>query len=67
MAKQIKISKQRYPYSTPQGPYKTSFRRRTESEVPIYPEMFFPEWDMPKWMVDEILAFLEKYTTYTSK
>ena len=32
MAKQIEISKQRYPYSTQQCPYKSSFRRRTESE-----------------------------------
>ena len=60
MAKQIEISKQRYPYSTQQCPYKSSFRRRTESEelFDIPPELFFPEWDMPQWMTDEFLENL---------
>lgn len=60
MAKQIKISKQRYPYSTHQCPYKSSFGRRTDSEelFEIPPEMFFPEWHMPEWMTDEFMDTL---------
>lgn len=61
MSKQIKISKQRYPYSTQQCPYKSSFRRRTESEelFDIPPELFFPEWHLPKWMGDDEVALME--------
>ena len=52
MAKQLNTTKRH--------PFKDSFRRRTESEEPfeIPPEMFFPQWHMPKWMGDEFMDTL---------